>query len=222
MRFLRVTIVSLMPIFLVGIARAQSSLVSGHVYDSEGHPLVGARVIPFPLEVGMSGPLPFAVSAADGSYRLTLPAFGKTRICASKEGAGYPDTTSAIFLSGKENEPVVNLVAETHLHDIDIRLPPPDGSLDLTVTDKSSGLAIPNARITLRRDEDPSVMYATGIGDTGHFYIELPNRPIQIFVTAGGYQDARYKDPITGDQFIKILPHQHKVIAVQLSAIPKG
>ena len=222
MKFLQVTIVSWMSFFLIGIARAQNSSVSGHVYDSEGHPLAGARVIPFPLEVGMSGLVPSAVSTADGSYRLALPAYGRTRICASKEGAGYPDTTSAIFLSGKENEPVVNLVAETHLYDIDIRLPPPDGRLDLTVTDKNSGLAIPNARITLRRDEYPSVMYATDIGETGHFYIELPNRPIQIFVTAGGYQTFRYKDPITGNQSITILPHQHKMIVVQMSAVPKG
>jgi Carboxypeptidase regulatory-like domain len=225
MRIIRIEILVLLTLFAVSGVNAQSDIssasISGHVYDSEGHPLQGARVIPFPLERGMSGLLPTAESDSEGAYRLNLPAFGKTRICASKKDAGYPDTSMLIFVSGKENEPEVNVAVGSRLYDVDIHLPDPDGSLDITVTDQNTGLVIPRARITLRREEDPSVMYSTDIGSNGHFHLELPNRPIQIEITAGGYEPSIYKDAISGNLFVKVMAHEHKAIAFHMSPVPK-
>jgi hypothetical protein len=225
MSFLRTEILIFLTVFAIGGVGVQSDMesasVSGHVYDSEGHPLVGALILPFPLEEGTSGLLPFADTNSEGAYRLTSPAFGRTRICASKKGAGYPDTRGAIFVSGKENEPVVDLVVGSQLHDVDIHLPPPDGSVDLAITDKNTGLTIPRARITLRREEDPSIMYATDVENNGHFYVDLPDRPIKIAITAGGYEPWKYEDAVSGNPFVRVMSHEHKTIAVHLSPVPK-
>jgi hypothetical protein len=225
MSFLRTEILILLTLSSMGGMTAQndmeSAMVSGHVYDSESNPLPGARVIPFPLEVGTSAPIPFADTNSEGAYSLNLPAYGKTRICASKKGAGYPDTKGAVFVSGNENEPEVDVTAGSRLHDVDIHLPPPDGSVDLTVTDKDTGLTISRARITLRREEDPSIMYSGDIEKNGHFYVDLPDRPIQIAITAGGYEPWKYQDAISGNSFVKVMSHEHKTIAARLSPVPK-
>jgi hypothetical protein len=205
----------------VGRMRSQdepaSSSVTGYVYGADGRPLADAIVVPFPLEAAVSGGMPFARTDANGKYNLISPAYGKTRICASKPGFGYPNTVSAIFASGAEKEPEINLTPGSRHHDIDIHLPPPDGSMEGTLTDEQTGMPIVGrARITLRRADNMAIMYATDIPKTGSFVYDLPERPIRIFITAAGYQPWKYRDPITGDEFVKIRPHEHKRIVIKL------
>ncbi len=204
-------------------AAAQSAAlqgsVSGHVYDGEGRPLVNARVIPFPLEVGVSGSLPYALTNIEGAYKLVLPAFGRTRICASKTASGYPDTTAAVFASGNENEPEVSVGAGSQLHDIDIRLPPPDGILDLEIVDAITGTIVPNARITLRRNEETSIIYSTDVGEGGVFQVALPARAIQIDVRANGYESWRYRDISKDQAYAKLSAREHTKITIRLNKI---
>ncbi len=216
-------LVTLSMIFLLVVSTLHAqdefpnAIVTGHVLASDGQAVVGARVVPFPLEMGMSGPIPFAISGKDGYYRLKTPAFGNTRICASKVGEGYPDTTAAIFLSGGEHEPVVNLKAESFLQDVDVRLPPPDGSLELTIVDEESLQAIGTARVLLRRTEDKDVRYATNIGRTGRFKVELPPRAIQVEISAPGYLPWLYKEETTNNPYVKLLSGQRLSVLVKLA-----
>jgi hypothetical protein len=50
----------------------------------------------------------------------------------------------------------------------------------------------------------------------GTFRYDLPNRPIKIFITAAGFQPWEYTEPVTGNTFVKVQSHEHKIITVKL------
>jgi hypothetical protein len=190
--------------------------VSGHVYDDQGVAVADAVVVTFPLESAVSGLVPHATTDEHGSYRLSSPAYGKTRICASKPGFGYPYTVAAVFVSGEEKEPEVNLSPGSDYRDVDIHLPLPDGSIEGILQDDVTGRPIEHARITLRRADDLSIRYSTDVPKAGVFRYDLPNRAIKIFITAAGYQPWEFTDTVTGNSFVKIQPHEHKTITIKL------
>ena len=64
-------------------------------------------------------------------------------------------------------------------------------------------------------------MYSTDIEKNGHFYVDLPDRPIQIAITAGGYEPWKYQDAISGNSFVRVMSHEHKTIAARLSPVSK-
>jgi hypothetical protein len=190
--------------------------LAGHVYNSNGAPLAGARVFLFPLEAAVEGPLPAAATGEDGSYHLTSPAFGKTRICASLERLGYPDTRGKLFASPTDHFPEVVLARGAELENVDIHLGPPDGLIEGTVIDKNTGAIVPFARITLRWPQEPSVFMSAGISSGGHFQYALPNRPISIEITAPGYRPWTYSDPSSHAHFIQLRSTDHPSLKIEL------
>lgn len=183
-------------LLLSALAFAQESAararVSGHVYDAAGNPLSRAQVSVFPLEAAFSGGLPGAITDANGFYAFSTPAYGKTRILVIKEEAGYPDTMSAIFAPDSETLPEVSLVAGADLHDVDVHLGAPDGSIEGEIRDAVSRVPIIGARITLRRVSDPDVMLSTNSNRDNTFRFVLPNRQISMTVVLLGI----YRGPI--------------------------
>lgn len=168
------------------------------------------------FEISTSGPMPWAVTDMSGVYRLITPAFGKTRICVQLVGLGYPDTIGAVFASGTETWPEINLTPGSRFNDIDIHLNSPDGIVDAIVQDKQTGKSIDYARVILRRKNEPEVMYASNVSKGGTFVFALPDRPITITVTASGYMPWQYLDPIAGNPFIQLRTGEHKTVIVAL------
>lgn len=190
--------------------------LGGHVYKSNGEPLAGARISLFPLEAAVEGPLPAAVSGHDGSYHLNSPAFGKTRVLASLERLGYPDTFAKIFASPTDHFPEVILARGAELEGVDIHLGPPDGIIEGSVTDEKTGQIVRSARINLRWVEDPSVFYSANVSSAGDFQFALPNRPISIEIKAPGYRPWTYIDPSTHAPFIEMKPTDHPHLKIEL------
>ena len=195
--------------------QTESAIVSGHVFDSEGRGLPGAKIVVFPLEVSLSGPLPFAMTDETGRYRLISPPFGKTRLCAVKESAGYPDVNGLLFFSGKEQRPIVNLTKGAQLEE-DIALGEPDGILNGTVVDSSNLKPVQTARMTLRRLDNVSAFLSTGLPKDGHFLYALPAVPISITVTAPGYEEWTYRDPETLGRGLVLASSTQRTLTVQL------
>jgi hypothetical protein len=196
--------------------REESVPLAGHVYKSDGKPLAGARIFLFPLEAAVEGPLPAVVSGEDGSYHLTSPALGKTRVCASLERVGYPDTFYKVFASPTDHFPEVVLAPGAELNSVDIRLGPPDGLIEGTVIDKKTRVIVASARITLRWAEDSSVFMSAGVSRTGYFQYALPNRPISIEIKAPGYRPWTYSDPSTHAYFIELKSTDHPSLEIEL------
>jgi hypothetical protein len=194
------------------------STVTERVLDSEGRPVAGAGVSVFPMDVAASGAVPRRpISDEEGRYRLVSPAYpGRTRLCAVKESAGYPDTQGLLFVSGTETMPEVYLTPGGHLEDVDIRLGPPDGTLEGFVVDNGTGAWVPKARITLHR-ADREAMYSTSLPPDGHFLFALPPAPIEIKVSAPGYLIWKYKDPRSGAAKVVLDTLDRRTITVELT-----
>lgn len=208
---------------LSAIAQADGgrARVSGHVYDASGRPLAHAQISVFPLETAFSGGLPATFTNDLGFYTLDTPAYGKTRILVIKEEAGYPNTMSAVFAPEVEALPEVNLDRSADLHDIDIHLGNPDGSIDGEIRDAISKAPVLTARITLRRVSDPDVMLSTNSDRDGTFRFVLPERPIRLTVAAPGYLPWTYVDAATGNNSLELKPHERKRIVVELQPVTK-
>ena len=196
--------------------------VTGRVLDFDGRPLVGAEISVFPLDVAASGISPRRpITDREGRYRLVTPAYeGRTRLCAVKESAGYPDTQALLFVSGtetKESMPEIHLSPDTHITNIDIRLGPPDGTLEGSVVDAKTGAVVPKSRITMRRLDLEGATFSTSLYPQGHFLFALPATPIEITVVAPGYSPWKYQDSKSGTTSLVLIPPEHRTITVELT-----
>jgi len=192
--------------------------VSGRVLDSEGRAVTGARISAFPLDAAVSGGMPRQpVTDREGRYRFTLPAYpGRTRLCAVKESAGYPDTQGLLFASETDSMPEVSLPPDGYVEDIDIRLGRPDGVLEGSVVDAITGSPISNARITLHRNT-PESMYFTSLPPDGHVLLALPPVPIEVAVEAPGYRTWRYQDPKNQSNALVLESSENRRIMIGLT-----
>lgn len=193
-----------------------SVTVTGRVVDSDEKPIGGARISVFPMDQAISGNLPQAFTDQDGRYTLTVPPFsGRTRFCAIKEAAGYPDTQGLLFKSETGFMPIEHLIAGTHIT-VDIKLGQPDGTIEGIVVDSKTHSPVPKARITLRREE-PEAMYSGTIPPDGRFFFALPAAPISLTITAPGYKTWTYheKDSHAAGQLV-LKATDRKFVTVEL------
>jgi Carboxypeptidase regulatory-like domain len=196
--------------------------VTGHVSDTEGKPVGDAKISVFPMDVAVSGPMPSSRTDKNGRYRLLTPAFsGKTRLCAVKESAGYPDTQGLLFSSEKDVMPEISLVPGGVLDNIDMHLGPPDGVIEGAVVDSKTGRPISSARLTLHRDH-PESFYSATLPSDGHFLFALPAVPITIQITAPGYQRWSYHDPDRAAATLLLQSNEHRRVSARLTPVGAG
>jgi hypothetical protein len=221
-KYMRLLTVMSLLLGLVPLMQSQApadwATVTGRVLDSDGRPVAGARISIFPKDVGLSGGMPRQpITNQDGAYRLVSPAYpGRTRLCAVKESAGYPNAQYSLFVSSTDGKmPEVSLTPGGHLENIDIHLGPPDGIIEGFVVDAGTRAPISKARITLHRSDRESISSST-LPPDGHFSYALPPVLIEITVEAPGYLRWTYRDLATRANGIVLSTSDHKKITVEL------
>jgi len=187
-------------------------VVSGQVLDAQGKPVADATISLFPA-VPFEGGLPYAVTDADGRFRLVSPPFGKAWLCAVKPSAGYPDTNSLLFAPEVDDRPEIFL-APNAVFAQDVHLARPDGILEAQVIDAVTKEIVPNGHITMRRQK-PQAIYSENIPKDGHFLYAMPSAPIEIFVTAPGYRQWRYGDK-NGQNALVLASSDHQRLTIEL------
>ena len=193
----------------------EGSTIRGHVYDHSGKPVSDANIVLFPLETVISGPRLLVRTSAQGAYALQAPALGKTRILAEKEGDGFPDPTGSLFTSENEKYTEVALVAGQTYRDVDVHLPPADGTVSGSVLDGVTGAQIPGISISLRWRDDASRFYRSS-QQSSSFTFALPPRPIEMDISAGGYLPWHTELTLRAEQPSTGTPREVRVLTIRL------
>lgn len=200
------------------IAQPNNVILEGHVYDDTGAPLSGAKIHLNPLRT-FEGPLIGAASDKSGYFRLSTPPLGKTQVSASKNDAGYPDTTGILFTSPGDHEIVVDLSGDQPITQVEIHLNKPDGIIIGLVVDKESRAVIRTAGIEMAWVEDPRVSYSgtlPDLPDPGSFIYALPKRPISIKITSPGYMPWTYVNQQSNFKYLEIDSGERVPVLVEL------
>lgn len=189
------------------VCRAQINpervLVSGHIYYENGAPVAGA-LVDFRCFCAIGGLLPLPTHTdKQGAFTLTYPAWGEGWLTASKESEGFPDATIALYGSEAHSSYMrVDLKEGTRIEGVDLRFASPNAILKLKVIEKTSQLAIANARVDVNWPDNPEVMLSTNMGSDGMFVMVLPKHRVSIRVSAPALGNWSYQDDKTGEPYL--------------------
>lgn len=162
--------------------------VEGKVVDNHGVPVAKAEVAFYAYSGGHSGPMPGAITGADGSFVIHMPPLGAGAVTAFKPEAGYPNAVMALYGKGRPSEQRINAtVAASPIH-VDLSFEEPDAVIEWKVLSKADQSAVSKVAYSVAWADDPK-MYMRGGLNTGVFKFILPKHPVQIRIGAPGFKD---------------------------------
>lgn len=187
----------------------------GRVFDTLGKPVRNAHVFlwwPDPL----CGNLADAETDADGHYELLCNPDGPTRASfgAFMQNAACPNAKYTHLAPETQPKAEVLLIPGSRVK-LDFHLGHQSGCLEGIVIDSTTKAVVPNARITMHRSQT-QLQYSTEISQDGNFVFALPTVPIEISITAPGYQPWKFKDPQTSASTLNLTNADHRVITIEM------
>lgn len=154
---------------------------------ADGHPAKGIRLMACPLNVALGAVIPETRTDPAGNYRFTsLPWWGQYEVYADDPEAGYSIFSTG---SGGPNRPIVELSAEHPEAELNFRLPPPAGFLQVHLTNGRNGAVIPVMRVTVARAEQPDKIIFSGSYGSSSLVLLPPDQDLLLHVTSWGYQE---------------------------------
>jgi len=191
----------LSPIMIVTIALAQTAagqqpnepvanrVIYGLVVDQEGQPAKAIKLIAFPLGVPLATTLPYTRTDQDGRYRLTdIPWWGRYTVYAEDEAAGYSMSNGQLIdLSDKIEE--VTLSPQHAEAELDLRLPPKAGFLEIHPSNKETGAAITQVEIQVLLPEKPERPVWSRWRPSNCVILVPPGKEVLLHVTCPGFRE---------------------------------
>jgi hypothetical protein len=224
-KILRMVVLLLISFAISGSKGNSQSLgmgtISGKVINVKGEPISDARVSAQRVGV-IAMQWPSTETNGDGEFTLNDLAPGTYRLHAGKEDDGYAPTYSvfrsddiafAPHVSVTENQAVLNIV---------IQLGSKGGWLTGRVVSALTSQAITDAQITVRRVDDPTKFFSTGLNNKtkrgGSFKILVPTAPFTVEVTALGYDSWRYMEigSARGADSITMAPEETRRLTIRM------
>ena len=172
----------------LGTTLAAGAAIHGAVSDSNGKPLEGAQVeLVEPFKAG--NPVT-ATTITDnlGHYEFNNVGPGRYQLFASKVTEGYGDPLGSFFAAGRPKSPDIAVKDEGATFNINIDVGAPGGFLKVRIADSTSHATIPKARIKMVIIDDKNRFISFGPNENGYFETPIPAMPIDISVSAPGYQ----------------------------------
>lgn len=175
---------------------AATAKITGTVTDQGGLPVRNMTVEAWPLDVGMSGGVPQAVTDDQGHFSLKVatgtdsngrPYGQKWAVYPHQErGDYYPDLSSRFFKTPESQAPHVEIRAGTPVVNVDLKLGPKAGALSGQVTDASTGAPV-RPEFHLAWASDPKNEMGESTRDRYRLLLP-PNTDITLTVVARGYK----------------------------------
>ena len=163
--------------------------VEGRVVDNHGVPVAKAEVAFYSYGGAHSGPLPTAVTAADGSFVFHMQPLGPGAVSASKPEAGFPNAAMALYGKGRPSEQRINAtVAASPIH-VDLSFEEPDAVVEWKVLSKADQKPVRSVAFSVAWSDDPKIYMRGGVSNTGILKFVLPKHPVLIRIGAPGFRD---------------------------------
>jgi hypothetical protein len=136
---------------------APHGVIYGTVITSEGEPAKRLNLAAVPIGVGFVGALPHTKTNDSGEYRFeNLTGWGKYYILGDDEKAGYSDNSI-----GNNQRTEVELTPERPTVEFNFSLPPKAGFIQIHLTNRRTGRAIPSMIIAVGPMERPDARLFT-------------------------------------------------------------
>ena len=158
--------------------------VEGQVINADGNAISGATVsAELDSAVGMG--IQTTVSDQKGNFRIPIRAMGNYTVSASKEEDGYPLTVSGFHQQVSLDQIPKLIFTECKVvTDVVLQLGEKAPMIEGSITDHATGQKIKRATITLRRADNPELLYqtSTDVANPGHFRLAVSKMPFTIEV----------------------------------------
>lgn len=186
--------------------------------NDEGLPISGANIYAVRPDHS-SGKIPFTDTDDRGGFLITDLISGTYSVYCAKEEDGYPITSSTFHTVGASNVPQVTVRGDQPTPEIAIQLGPKAARLIGRIVDATTNKLVENARITLRRVDNPDNFYVTNpnqLQEKGTFKVLVPSAPFTVEVSAPGYDVWRYKNSDSKEDALQLAPGATKQLIIAL------
>jgi len=173
--------------------------VEGRVINAAGQAIAGAKV--FVESDDAAARITTGVSDKEGNFRIKLRQLGNYTVYGSKEEDGYALTVSGFHGQVSISEiPKLSITEPKTVQNVILQLGQSAATIEGTVTDLLSHQKVRSATITLRRADNPELLYRTSTDEENPatFKVVVPTEPFHMTVESPGYVAWRYGDDGTG------------------------
>jgi hypothetical protein len=198
--------------WLVALQPDTSHTVTGVVTDNRGSFVANASVAAFPIEEGGSaGNFGWIHVDGKGSFRLVLRT-GRYLVRAKDEADGYADPSFLLCSDPNAGFPEIS-VEQADIADVRVVLGTKGGILEGDLRDKTTQQPVSKGKVTIRDARQHNVFVEVSSNGAGHFEFTVPNKTIQILVTAPGYRATYYQ----GGAELVLSGGEHRVVTIELT-----
>lgn len=160
--------------------------ITGRVLNPEGQTVSQATVVAEP-ERFISGIMPFCITNKKGRFSIKGLMPGRYKVYASKEEDGYPLPISTFHMGNSVKVQEI-AVSEEQATEVVIHLANKVGKLTGRIVDETTAEPVIDARITLRRVDNPNFFLMTAPNERGSFKILVPSDAFTIEISAPNYE----------------------------------
>jgi len=184
-------------LFSVAVAQekpAPGGSVYGLVITSQGEPAKRLTLAAMPMGVALSAVIPHTETNDRGEYRFeNLPWWGKYTVYADDEKAGYSSYSTGP--TGSSHAPEVEVTPESPTAELNLSLSPKAGFVQIRLTNRRTGGAIPAMTIAIASHEkpdarlftDPHVFTMSCYSD--HVVLVPPDENLLMHVKSDGFRE---------------------------------
>jgi Carboxypeptidase regulatory-like domain len=194
--------------------------VEGRVLNADGQSIAGAKIFAERADV-LQSRLRSSYSDKDGNYRIEIGEPGLYTIYGSKEEDGYPLNVSGFHRESSILIPKVTVTQNQVVKGVNINLGSKASALEGVIIDATTSLPISKVTITLRRADNPEMLYRIGAAEEkkgGKFKVLVPHVPFTIEVSAPGYETRTYNADGAGNllESLSLNPGETKRLNITL------
>jgi hypothetical protein len=190
------------------------------VQTSDGQPVFEAEVLALRTDFAM-GKVPSAYTDEEGAFRIDNLTPGTYIVSVSKVSENYPPTNYPFHSAGLVVPPQVTVFAGQTSSEVPVYLGPKGAKITIYLWDaatKKPPTHLMDARITLRRVDNPELSFTDGPTLRGEFSALVPPVPFTLEVSAPGYETRTYRSENAGSPFdsLKLNPGETKRVDIAL------